>query len=42
MGGLSPSAFRGKELLQRCVYGIKGQGWFLGFHCMTKYLKVAW
>src|SRR5947207_8035817 len=22
-------------------YGIKGQGWFLNFHCFTKYLKVA-
>jgi hypothetical protein len=22
-------------------YGIDGQGWFLGFHCMTKYIKVA-
>ncbi len=22
-------------------YGIKGEGWFLGFHCMTKYIKVA-
>jgi hypothetical protein len=22
-------------------YGIEGQGWFLGFHCMTKYIKVA-
>ena len=22
-------------------YGITGQGWFLGFHCMTKYVKVA-
>jgi hypothetical protein len=22
-------------------YGIEGQGWFLGFHCITKYLKVA-
>src|SRR4051812_16395902 len=22
-------------------YGIKGQGWFLGFHCFTKYVKVA-
>src|SRR5437899_728411 len=22
-------------------YGIAGQGWFLGFHCMTKYVKVA-
>ncbi len=22
-------------------YGIEGQGWFLGFHCITKYMKVA-
>jgi hypothetical protein len=22
-------------------YGIEGQGWFLGFHCVTKYVKVA-
>lgn len=22
-------------------YGIEGDGWFLGFHCMTKYVKVA-
>ena len=22
-------------------YGIEGQGWFLGVHCMTKYVKVA-
>src|SRR5712692_2627015 len=22
-------------------YGIEGQGWFLGFHCFTKYVKVA-
>jgi hypothetical protein len=22
-------------------YGIEGQGWFLGFHCMTKYIKVS-
>jgi hypothetical protein len=22
-------------------YGIEGQGWFLNFHCFTKYLKVA-
>jgi hypothetical protein len=22
-------------------YGIEGDGWFLGFHCMTKYIKVA-
>ena len=21
--------------------GIEGQGWFLGFHCLTKYVKVA-
>jgi hypothetical protein len=22
-------------------YGVEGEGWFLGFHCMTKYIKVA-
>ena len=22
-------------------YGIEGEGWFLGFHCITKYIKVA-
>jgi hypothetical protein len=22
-------------------YGIEDQGWFLGFHCITKYVKVA-
>jgi hypothetical protein len=22
-------------------YGMKGQGWFLNFHCFTKYVKVA-
>src|SRR3954471_3854673 len=22
-------------------YGNEGDGWFLGFHCMTKYIKVA-
>lgn len=22
-------------------YGIEGQGWFVGFHCITKYVKVA-
>ena len=22
-------------------YGIEGRGWFLGFHCLTKYVKVA-
>lgn len=22
-------------------YGIEGQGWFLNFHCVTKYVKVA-
>jgi hypothetical protein len=22
-------------------YGIEGQGWFLNFHCFTKYLKVT-
>ncbi len=22
-------------------YGIEGEGWFLGFHCLTKYVKVS-
>ena len=22
-------------------YGVAGQGWFLNFHCFTKYVKVA-
>lgn len=22
-------------------YGVAGQGWFLAFHCLTKYVKVA-
>src|SRR5262245_58329754 len=22
-------------------YGIEGQGWFVNFHCFTKYIKVA-
>ncbi len=22
-------------------YGMEGQGWFLNFHCFTKYIKVA-
>ena len=23
------------------LYGLEGQGWFLGFHCLTRYVKVA-
>jgi hypothetical protein len=23
------------------LYGIEGRGWFLGYHCLTKYVKVA-
>ncbi|MEX1042667.1 MAG: DUF1801 domain-containing protein [Pirellulaceae bacterium] len=23
------------------LYGIEGQGWFLSYHCFTKYIKVA-
>lgn len=23
------------------LYGIEGRGWFLGVHCMTKYVKIA-
>ena len=22
-------------------YGIEGQGWFIAFHCMTRYIKVT-
>lgn len=22
-------------------YGLEGKGWFVGFHCITKYIKVA-
>jgi len=22
-------------------YGVEGQGWFLSYHCMTKYIKVG-
>ena len=23
------------------LYGIKGKGWFLGLHCFTRYIKIA-
>jgi hypothetical protein len=23
-------------------YGIEGEGWFVSFHCFTKYIKVTW
>ena len=23
------------------LYGIQGHGWFLGYHCLTKYVKVS-
>ena len=23
-------------------YGVEGQGWFLGFHCLTRYVKISW
>lgn len=23
------------------LYGLEGEGWFLGIHCFTKYIKVA-
>ena len=23
------------------LYGVEGQGWFLGIHCITNYVKVA-
>jgi len=24
------------------LYGVEGQGWFLGFHTFTRYVKVTW
>ncbi|WP_176168537.1 DUF1801 domain-containing protein [Bosea thiooxidans] len=23
------------------LYGVEGQGWFVGLHCFTKYIKIA-
>ena len=23
------------------LYGLEGRGWFLGYHCLTKYVKVS-
>ena len=23
-------------------YGVEGNGWFLSYHCLTKYVKVTW
>ena len=23
-------------------YGVEGSGWFLSYHCFTKYVKVTW
>src|SRR5262250_2400454 len=23
------------------LYGIEGKGWFLGLHCFTRYIKIA-
>lgn len=23
-------------------YGMEGEGWFLSYHCFTKYVKVTW
>jgi hypothetical protein len=23
-------------------YGVQGNGWFLSFHCFTRYVKVTW
>ena len=36
----SPACTRPSSGTRR-FYGIEGQGWFLGFHCFTKYVKVA-
>jgi hypothetical protein len=23
------------------LYGVEGEGWFLGFHCLNRYVKIA-
>lgn len=23
------------------LYGLEGKGWFLGYHCLTRYVKIA-
>jgi hypothetical protein len=23
------------------LYGLEGRGWFLGYHCLTRYVKVS-
>ena len=35
-----PSVYHHIVLLME-KFGIKGQGWFLSYHCLTKYVKVA-
>jgi hypothetical protein len=37
----SPPGVRKAVRWNTPFYGIEGKGWFLGFHCMTKYVKVA-
>ena len=36
----SPACARRSNGTRR-FYGVEGQGWFLGIHCFTKYVKVA-
>ena len=36
----SPACARRSNGTRR-FYGTEGQGWFLGLHCFTKYVKVA-
>jgi hypothetical protein len=41
-GGVDPGfRFAPSGLLCSPLYGVEGQGWFLGIHCFTKYIKVA-
>ena len=35
-----PEVFKGVRW-NSPFYGYQGQGWFMSFHCLTKYIKVA-
>ena len=37
----APSPARKAVKWNSPLYGVDGQGWFLGLHCFTKYVKVA-
>jgi hypothetical protein len=35
-----PQVFKGVRW-NSPFYGLEGEGWFISFHCLTKYIKVA-